>query len=84
MLIGYSKKQTLRALAELCEIFNLTNIVKGKTCFNKADGSSLDVFLTNHPRCFQSTCVIEAGVSDHHGVMLTCLKSTFQKLPPKK
>ena len=55
-----------------------------KTCFKKLNGYSLDVFLTNHPRCFQSTCVIETGLSDHHGLVPTRLKSTFHKLPPKK
>ena len=44
----------------------------------------MDVFLTNHPKSFQSTCVIETGLSDHHGLVITSLKSTFHKLPPKK
>ena len=78
------KTDTKGYLSDLIDLFDLTNIVKGKTCFQKTGGSSLDVMLTNHPLCFQSTRVLETGFSDHHCMVFTFLKSSFQKLPPKK
>ena len=53
-------------LREICDIFGLKNLVKGKTCFKKNGGSSRDVILTNHPMCFQKTGIFETGLSDHH------------------
>ena len=34
--------------------------------------------------CFQHTSTIETGLSDHHKLVLTFLKSTFKRLPPKE
>ena len=41
------------------------------------------LILTNKPRSFQSTCVIETGLSDFHRVTVSVLKMHFRKLPPK-
>ena len=71
-------------LSDMCDIFNLENIISEKTCFKKTGGSSIDVFLTNHKHCFQGTRAIETGLSDHHCLIISSLKSRFQKLPPKK
>ena len=58
-------------------------MINKKTCTKKSEGSSLDVFLTNHPRSFQNTCVIETALSDHHKLIGSFLKSKFHRLPPK-
>ena len=42
-------------LNDLCITFDLSNLINKKTCTKKIEGSSLDVFLTNHPKCFQPT-----------------------------
>ena len=36
-------------LMSFCDVFDLTNVVKSKTCFTKNHGSSIDVILTNRP-----------------------------------
>ena len=70
-------------LSDLCDTFDLTNLINKITCTKKREGSSLDVLLTNHPKCFQHTCVIETGLSDHHKLIGSFLRSKFQRLPPK-
>ena len=70
-------------LTDLCDTFDLTNLINKKTCTKKSEGSSLDVLLTNHPKCFQHTCVIETAISDHHKLIGSFLKSKFHRLPPK-
>ena len=70
-------------LKDLCDSFDLTNLINTKTCTKQNNGSSLDVFLTNHPHCFQHTCVIETGLSDCHKMIGSFLRSTFRRLPPK-
>ena len=69
-------------LSDLCDIFDLTNMVKDKTCFMSAQGTSIDVMLTNKPRSFYKTIPIETGLSDHHKLIVTYLRghcSTKQK-----
>ena len=70
-------------MKDFCDTFDLTNLINKKTCTKKSEGSSLDVFLTNRPKCFQHTCVIETALSDHHKLIGSFLKSKFIKLPPK-
>ena len=39
--------------------------------------------LTNVPRSFQSTCVIETGLLDFHLMALTVMKKSFKKFQPR-
>ena len=67
-----------------CESYNLTNLIKQATCFKKpGKPSCIDLILTNRPKYFQSTCVIETGLSDFHRMTVSVLKMNFQKLPPR-
>ena len=70
-------------LQDLCDVFDLTNMVKDKTCFMSTEGSSIDVMLTNKPRSFYKTTTIETGLSDHHKLVLTFLRShhSFKQKP---
>ena len=71
-------------LEDLCDVFDLTNLVKDKTCFMSLVGSSIDVMLTNKPRSFYKTSTIETGLSDHHKLVVTFLRSHQSfKLKPK-
>ena len=39
--------------------------------------------LTNKPRSFKHSCVIETGLSDFHRMTITVMKATFEKLQPR-
>ena len=69
-------------LNNFCEIFSLENLVKSKTCFAGVNGTSIDVILTNKKRCFQNTLTCETGLSDHHQMVTTFLKSHLARLAP--
>ena len=45
--------------------------------------TSIDVMLTNKPRCFQNTTVFETGLSDFHGLVLTLMKTHIPRLKSK-
>ena len=63
---------------------NLNSLIKQPTCFKNPENSScIDLILTNKPRSFQNTCVIETGLSDFHRMTVSVLKTHFRKLPPK-
>ena len=50
---------------------------------NPANPSCIDLILTTLPRSFQNSSVLETGLSDFHKMIVTVLKTTFQRLPPK-
>ena len=70
-------------LSDLCDTFSLKNIIKCKTCFKTLEGTSIDVLLTNRPRSFQKTSILETGLSDYHKMILSAFRSYFAKIPPK-
>ena len=67
-----------------CENYNLQNLIKQPTCYkNPSRPTSIELILTNVPRSFQSTCVIETGLSDFHLMTLTVMKKSFKKFQPR-
>ena len=71
-------------MKSFCESYNLTSLIKQPTCFkNPEKPSCIDLILTNRPKSFQTTCVIETGLSDFHRMTVSVLKMRFRKLPPR-
>ena len=59
------------------------NLMKDATCYkNPENPSCIDLILTNNPNSFQNSKVIETGLSDFHKMMVTVMKTTFEKLKP--
>ena len=59
------------------------NLVKNNTCF-KRPASCIDLILTIRKYCFQGSSSCETGLSDHHHLIHSILKSTFEKEEPKQ
>ena len=67
-----------------CDNYKLTSLIKQPTCYkNPNNPTFIDLILSNTPRSFQSTCVIEAALSDFHLMTLTVMKKSFRKLHPR-
>ena len=62
---------------------NLFNLVKSNTCF-KGKGSCIDLILTNRKYSFKNTCSVETGLSDHHHLIYSVMKTRFKSEEPKK
>ena len=62
---------------------NFTNLIKNNTCF-KGVGSCIDLILTNRKYCFKNTSPYEIGISDHHHLIFSIMKTTFASEEPKK
>ena len=59
-------------VCEFCEIYNLKNKIKDKTCFkNPSAPTCKDLIITNQPRAFKHYMVIETGFSDFHKMCVT-------------
>ena len=71
-------------LKDFCNLYNLTSLINKATCYkNPNNPSCIDLLLTNFPKNFQNSSVIETGLSDFHKMVVTVMKTNFRKLEPK-
>ena len=60
------------------------NMMKQNTCFKGDGGSCIDLLITNSKFSFMKANSFETGLSDHHHMIYTILKTKFEKFEPKK
>ena len=66
------------------EHYSLQNLIKQPTCHkNPSRPTCIDLILTNVPRSFRSTCVIETGLPSFHLMTLTVMKKSFKRFQPR-
>ena len=67
-----------------CDTYDLKCLIKEPTCHKNPENlSCIGLILTNNPKCFQSSCVVETGLSDFHRMPVTVMKTTFKKFRPR-
>ena len=67
-----------------CETYDLSSLIKVPTCYkNPEKPSCIDLLLTNRPKSFQNSSVVETGLSDFHKMAVTVMKTIFEKLKPR-
>ena len=80
----FNSEASEEVMDDFCILFNLKSLIKSPTCFKSdTNPSCIDLILTNRNNCFQNSTTIETGLSDFHHLVLTVLKTTFRKKPPK-
>ena len=68
-------------MQSFCDNYSLK---RQPTCYkNFGKPTCIDLILTNMLRSFQSTCVIEIGLSDFHLMTLTVMRKIFKKIKPR-
>jgi len=70
-------------LSNFLHVNSLYNHMKKKTCWKSKIGSCIDLIISNKKHSFMNTGTVETGLSDHHLLIYTMLKSTYTKFPPK-
>ena len=70
-------------MKDLCDVFELNHLIKDPTCFKSSKPSCIDNFYTNKNTMFFNSSTVETGISDHHSLICTMLRSTFCKGPSK-
>ena len=78
--VGY---QGYKDLIQLLDIFNLTNLIKEKTCFASEKGSEIEVILTKSLKRFYNSTTFELGISDVHKLVCTSLRQYVTRLKPQ-
>ena len=62
-------------MKDFCQIYGCKNIVKDKTCFkNPINPTCIDSIITNRPKSFKGSEVLETGLSVFHRMSLTVMK----------
>ena len=84
LLLGdFNSEVDENEVQEFCETYNLSNLIKEPTCFkNMHNPSLIDLILTNRSKRFHNSTTIETGLSDHHKLTVTVMRSFFQKQVP--
>jgi hypothetical protein len=73
------------ALKNVCDIFDLTNLIKNPTCLCKdANPSLVDVILTNKPTSCGKICNFDCGISDEHNIISVQFKSEMPQKSKSK
>ena len=68
-------------MESFCQYYNPKSLIKQPTCYkNPNKPTCIDLILTNFPRMFQSTCVIQTGLSDFHSMTVTVMRKNFKKI----
>ena len=62
---------------------NFVNLKKNKICF-KGEGPCIGLILRNRKYSFKNTSSYETGLSDHHHLIYSVMKTTFRCEEPKK
>ena len=85
ILVGdFNSEINDNCMNDFCESYNLSSLIRESTCYkNPENPSCIDLFLTNSPNSFQNSGVVETGLSDFHRMIVTVMKTSFQRLPPK-
>ena len=64
-------------------MYKLKNLINEPTCYKNVNNpSTIDVILTNRKRSFHGSFALETGLSDHHKLIITVLKTEFEKKDP--
>ena len=67
-----------------CDSFSLASLIKQPTCYKiPSHPKCIKLILTNVPHSFQTTSVIETGISDFHLMTLTVIRKSFKMLKPR-
>ena len=68
-------------MSGFCDKIGLKSLIKYSTYHkNPENPSSIDLILTNNLRSFQNSCIIEKGLSDLHRMVLSIMKTSFERL----
>ena len=80
----YNAEITNASMQEFCESYFLENMVKKPTCFkNPAKPTCIDLIITNKPGMFQNAKTYETGLSDFHKLVVSTMKLSYKKRPPR-
>ena len=83
VFIFYIQVKFYNSCKLIANVYNCKYIIKDKACYkNSHNPSCIDLIITNRPKSFQSSVVIETGLSDFHKMSLTVMKVFYKNQIP--
>ena len=70
-------------LADFMTLFNLESLINTPTCFQSEKPRCIDLMITNKKSLFKNSKTFEVGISDHHHLILTSMRSQYIQGNPK-
>ena len=71
-------------IKDFCDNYSLKSLIRQPTRYKSRNNPTyIDLILTKEPHKFQSTCVLETGLSDFHLMTVTVMRKIFKKLKPR-
>ena len=68
-------------MESFCENYALKNLIRQPTRYkNLSNPACIDLILATGPDTFQSTCVVETGLSDFHLMTLTVMRKSLRNI----
>ena len=83
VLGDFNLKPSSPSMLSFTDSQNVVSLIKNKTSF-KGTGSCIDLILTNRKYSFKNTSLYETGLSDHHHLIHSVIKTIFKCEEPKK
>ena len=85
IIIGdFNSEPKESAMIDFCQPYKMENLINNFTCYkNPNKPTCIDLMLTNKPRSFKNSSVLETGLSDFHKMTLTVTRAHFVKQTPK-
>ena len=72
------------AVIDFCPAYNMENLIKNLTCYkNPNKPTYIDLMLTNKPKFFKNSSLLETGLSDVDKMILTVMRAYFVKKTSK-
>ena len=72
------------SMSGIYDTFGLKCLIKDAIYYKKPENPSIiDLILTNNPRSFLNSCVIETNLLDFHRIAVTVTKTSFERLKPR-
>ena len=84
LIIGdFNLEPSCPEMSMFLELHSFHNHLNEKTCWKSSSGSCIDLIISNQKNSLMNSGTLETGLSDHHLLIHTMLKTTYEKLPPQ-
>ena len=70
-----NEHQSTNSVSQICDLFDLRNIITQPTCFKNPRGTLIDVILSPNCKCIQTQGVVATGLSDYHRMIYVVTKN---------
>ena len=79
LLGDFNSEMSETTMINFCDTYNLSNLIKEATRYkNPHNPSTVELMLTNRHRMFKNSITVETGLSDHHKLNITVMRSIFK------